>query len=133
MLNKDMLLLMIIENYAAADDDEVAKQIIMPAGSVEERAQRIRNLGAECTIMEVFFIIVIIIIECTIMEVFVIIVIIIIEFTIMEIFIIIFIIIIDCTIMKVVIVNISTTSFSIVKLIVEGIIGVVFIPILGEL
>ena len=25
----------------------------MPAGSVEERAQRIRNLGAECTIMEV--------------------------------------------------------------------------------
>ena len=28
-------------------------QIIMPAGSVEERAQRIRNLGAECTIMEV--------------------------------------------------------------------------------
>ena len=29
------------------------KQIIMPAGSVEERAQRIRNLGAECTILEV--------------------------------------------------------------------------------
>jgi len=28
-------------------------KIIMPAGSVEERAQRIRNLGAECTIMEV--------------------------------------------------------------------------------
>ena len=42
------------ENYAAADD---AKQIIMPAGSVEERAQRIRNLGAECTIMEVVIII----------------------------------------------------------------------------
>jgi len=28
-------------------------KIIMPVGSVEERAQRIRNLGAECTIMEV--------------------------------------------------------------------------------
>ena len=53
----------------AADADDDAKQIIMPAGSVEERAQRIRNLGAECTIMEVVIIIFIVTIECTIMEV----------------------------------------------------------------
>ena len=51
----------------------------MPAGSVEERAQRIRNLGAECTIMEVviavgivvIFINVIFIFSVTIVEVIV--------------------------------------------------------------